>query len=55
MTSTARTADVTRNTAGDIVDGDPARIDQIVDLWTFERDTRSRDPNWQLVETAAAD
>jgi predicted lipid-binding transport protein (Tim44 family) len=42
---------VTRNTAGDVVDGDPSRIDQVVDLWTFERDTRSRDPNWQLVET----
>ncbi len=42
---------VTRNTGGDIVDGDPSRIDQVVDLWTFERDTRSRDPNWQLVET----
>jgi predicted lipid-binding transport protein (Tim44 family) len=42
---------VTRNTAGDIVDGDPSRIDQVVDLWTFERDTRARDPNWQLVET----
>lgn len=36
---------VTRNTAGDIVDGDSSRIDQVVDLWTFERDTRSRDPN----------
>ena len=42
---------VTRNTAGELVDGDPSRIDQVVDLWTFERDTRSRDPNWQLVET----
>lgn len=42
---------VTRNTAGELVDGDPSRIDQVIDLWTFERDTRSRDPNWQLVET----
>ena len=42
---------VTRNTAGDLVEGDPSRIDQVIDLWTFERDTRSRDPNWQLVET----
>lgn len=23
-----------------------------VDLWTFARDTGSRDPNWQLIETA---
>jgi predicted lipid-binding transport protein (Tim44 family) len=42
---------VTRNTAGELVEGDPSRIDQVIDLWTFERDTRSRDPNWQLVET----
>ena len=42
---------VTRNTAGELVDGDPSRSDQVIDLWTFERDTRSRDPNWQLVET----
>ena len=26
--------------------------EESVDLWTFARDPRSRDPNWQLVETA---
>ncbi len=26
--------------------------DETVDLWTFARDPRSRDPNWQLIETA---
>ena len=24
---------------------------EIVDIWTFARDSRSRDPNWQLVAT----
>jgi predicted lipid-binding transport protein (Tim44 family) len=27
---------------------------ETVDLWTFSRDLGSRDPNWQLVETAAS-
>jgi predicted lipid-binding transport protein (Tim44 family) len=27
---------------------------ETIDLWTFSRDLGSRDPNWQLVETAAS-
>lgn len=42
---------VTRDTAGNVVEGDPNRVTEITDLWTFARDTRSRDPNWKLVET----
>lgn len=42
---------VTRDTKGEVVEGDPSRTVPVVDIWTFERDTRSRDPNWQLVET----
>ena len=45
---------VTRDAAGQVVDGDPKRIAEVVDLWTFERDTRSRDPNWELAETGPA-
>jgi predicted lipid-binding transport protein (Tim44 family) len=29
--------------------------DETVDLWTFARDAGARDPNWQLVETAAGE
>lgn len=36
---------------GRILDGDPDRVADVVDEWTFARDTGSRDPNWQLVET----
>ncbi len=46
---------VTRDRAGNVIDGDPKTAETVSDLWTFARDTRSRDPNWQLVETAAAD
>jgi predicted lipid-binding transport protein (Tim44 family) len=42
---------VTRAADGSVVDGDPDRALEVVDIWTFARDTRSRDPNWTLVET----
>jgi predicted lipid-binding transport protein (Tim44 family) len=42
---------VTRDAQGQTVDGAAAEIEQVVDIWTFERDTRSLDPNWQLTET----
>jgi len=45
---------VTRDTAGNVVEGDPNRVSEITDLWTFARDTRSRDPNWKLVETRSS-
>lgn len=39
------------NAAGAVVDGDLDASETVTDLWTFARDTQSRDPNWQLVET----
>ena len=42
---------VTRNADGEVTDGDPDRIDILTDIWTFARDIRSRDPNWELVAT----
>ena len=42
---------VTRDAQGRVVDGDPTRVTEVVDLWTFARDTRTRDPNWLLVAT----
>ncbi len=37
--------------SGEVVDGDPEAVAEVRDVWTFARDTRSRDPNWKLVET----
>ncbi len=34
-----------------IVSGDPEKIKKIYDTWVFSRDTRSNNPNWELVET----
>ena len=32
-----------------IVSGDPEKIKKIYDTWVFSRDTKSTNPNWQLV------
>jgi predicted lipid-binding transport protein (Tim44 family) len=45
----------TRNAAGEVIDGDPETVAEVKDVWTFARDTRSRDPNWKLVATEADD
>lgn len=42
-----------KDTEGRIVDGDPQRITNVTDEWTFARDTQDADPNWQLVATRA--
>lgn len=34
-----------------VVDGDDQAIRTVSDLWSFERDVTSRDPNWKLVAT----
>jgi len=34
-----------------VISGDPERIKKIYDTWVFSRDTRSNNPNWQLVNT----
>tara|TARA_B100001094_G_scaffold242539_1_gene238578 strand:+ start:285 stop:839 length:555 start_codon:yes stop_codon:yes gene_type:complete len=34
-----------------IVSGDEEKIKRIYDTWVFSRDTRSKNPNWQLVDT----
>lgn len=42
---------VVRNVESQIVDGNPNEVQKVVDLWTFRRDTKSSDPNWQLIKT----
>ena len=45
----------TRDGAGSVIDGDPETVAEVKDVWTFARDSRSRDPNWKLVATEAED
>ncbi|WP_342640606.1 Tim44/TimA family putative adaptor protein [Rhodoligotrophos ferricapiens] len=42
-----------KNRSGELVDGDPTKIRDVNDIWTFARDTKARDPNWSLVATEA--
>jgi predicted lipid-binding transport protein (Tim44 family) len=42
---------ITKNAAGEVVDGNANHITEVTDIWTFARDLRSRDPNWKLVAT----
>ena len=44
-----------RSAAGEVLEGDPTRVTEVVDVWTFSRDTRSRNPNWLLIATATPD
>lgn len=45
----------TRDRAGAILSGDPQRIKEVTDIWTFSRDVstaKARDnPNWRLIAT----
>lgn len=43
----------TYDRAGEVIDGDPKQIREVTDVWTFERDVTSRNPNWKLVATQA--
>ena len=45
----------TLDAKGEVIDGDPETVAEVKDVWTFARDTKSRDPNWKLVATEAED
>ncbi len=42
---------VSRDEDGEILPDQPRGSHEVTDIWTFARDTRNRDPNWQLIET----
>jgi predicted lipid-binding transport protein (Tim44 family) len=44
----------TYDKAGAVVDGDPERVVDMTDIWTFAREIGARDPNWRLVATETA-
>lgn len=37
---------------GNIIDGDAENVAPIIDIWTFCRDVKRKDPNWILVSTS---
>lgn len=48
-------AAVTRDTDGNVIAGSLSDAVETHDVWTFEREIRSADPNWILVDTDEAD
>jgi predicted lipid-binding transport protein (Tim44 family) len=44
---------VTRDKSGAVIDGNPDKVSDVTDIWTFARDTSASDPNWKLVATEA--
>ncbi len=42
---------VLRDREGHVIEGDPNQVTDVIDFWTFARDTSSGDPNWNLVAT----
>jgi len=45
---------VTRDSDSELVEGDPKKVREVTDIWTFAREVASRNPNWKLVATEAA-
>ncbi|HVZ14221.1 MAG TPA: Tim44/TimA family putative adaptor protein [Bauldia sp.] len=45
----------THDKAGKVIDGDPTHVGDVTDVWTFARETASRDPNWKLVATESVE
>ena len=46
---------VVRDAEGQIASGNPNEIADVIDFWTFARDTNSSDPNWALAATRSLD
>jgi predicted lipid-binding transport protein (Tim44 family) len=44
----------TRDREGEVINGDPQRVMEVTDIWTFARDITSDNPNWKLISTQAA-
>ena len=42
---------VTRDKAGNVIDGNAEKVTYVTDVWSFARGLSSRDPNWKLVAT----
>lgn len=40
-----------RATSGALIEGSSEKVVDMTDIWTFSRDSNSRDPNWRLIST----
>ncbi len=51
----AEVVSATRDSEGNLIEGNADQVANIADIWTFARDVRSKDPNWKLVATDQLD
>jgi predicted lipid-binding transport protein (Tim44 family) len=49
---TSEQVNVTRDSEGRVIEGDPNEVCRAIDIWTFSRDLASKNPNWILVATS---
>lgn len=42
---------VARDKEGKVTEGDASKVQHVEDSWTFERDLKSRNPNWTIIDT----
>lgn len=48
---TAEQVQVVRDESGSVIESDGSALEEIIDEWTFERDLKSKNPNWMIVAT----
>ena len=51
----AEVVSATRDKAGTLIEGNADQVQTIADEWTFQRNPKSRDPNWKVVTTSQLD
>lgn len=51
----AEVVSATRDKDGNLVEGNADQVQTIADEWTFQRNPKSRDPNWKVVTTSQLD
>lgn len=51
----AEVVSATRDKDGNLVEGNADQVQTIADEWTFQRNPKSRDPNWKVVSTSQLD
>lgn len=50
---TAEIVSVTRDSEGQVIEGDVSDTTTVTDVWTYQREAGSDDPNWTLIATSS--
>ena len=48
---TTEQINIIRDKENSIIHGNASEVEKLIDVWTFERDIKSRDPNWKITAT----